>query len=334
MKRQNHLFEHIVDYQNIRLAFLKAVRGKRASPAVVFFCRNIDKNLLRLRQRLLVEDLEVEWGAYRQFTITDPKQRIISAVPFEDRIIHHAVMNVLEPVFERQFIFHTYACRKGKGTHAAVKFAFSTGKANPYFLKLDMRKYFDSIDHAVLKSQLVRLIKDKKIISLLFGIIDGYCTTEGKGIPIGNLTSQFFANVYLSAMDHFILENLRPQGYARYMDDFVLWEQDKNRLKQQLDVIQSYVNDTLHLTLKQPILGKTAQGLPFLGFLIKDRGIYVLQKSKQRMWNRAKTISGETGTLISEEKAQERLLSVFAAVGLARTNAIRYNILHGCGFGF
>ena len=158
MKRQNHLFDDIVDYGNIRLAFLKALRGNRSSSGAINFCRNIDENLASLRDKLIT--LNCGWGDYHSFMITDPKPRVISAAPFEQRIMHHAIMNILEPVFERPLIYHSYACRKGKGTHAAVQYAFKQCKSNQFFLKLDVRKYFDSIDHETLKTLLRKLIKD------------------------------------------------------------------------------------------------------------------------------------------------------------------------------
>ena len=151
MKRQNYLFEKITDYNNIRLAFLKALRGNRSSPSAVDFCQDIDKNLASLRDKLLT--LNCEWGSYRSFWINDPKPRIISAAPFEQRVMHHAIINIIAPVLERPLIYHCYACRKGKGTHAAVLYAFGQCKTKKYFLKLDVRKYFDSIDHGVLKTQ-------------------------------------------------------------------------------------------------------------------------------------------------------------------------------------
>jgi transposase InsO family protein len=154
MKRRNNLFGNIVDYTNIRMAFLKAIRGKRAAGEALLFCRNIDAHLNEIRTRLLSE--HIRWGAYHHFTITDPKKRIISAAPFEDRIIHHAVMNVLEPLFERQMVYHNYACRRDKGMHSAVRYAFSKCKGTAWFLKLDIRKYFDSINHEVLKDCLRR----------------------------------------------------------------------------------------------------------------------------------------------------------------------------------
>ncbi|HHU35982.1 MAG TPA: hypothetical protein GXZ47_02000 [Treponema sp.] len=332
MKRQNHLFELIIEYQNIRLAFIKAIRGKRNSTSVLLFCRNIDKNLAKIRKRL--ETLNPNWGHYRSFTITDPKERIISAAPLEERIMHHAIMNILEPIFERQLIFHTYACRKGKGTHVAVLYAFRHCKSSSYFLKLDVRKYFDSIDHIVLKQQIFRLIKDTRTLFLLVGIIDSYHTDSGKGLPIGNLTSQFFANLYLSSLDHYILEVLKPAGYVRYMDDFVLWGSCTGELQTMLNQIELFTTENLKLTLKTPVLGKTTQGLPFLGFLIKARGIYLLRTSKSRMRKRVKTIQTELSIgKIDELKAAQRANSINAAVLLARTQKFRATLWNGSGFG-
>jgi len=322
MKRQNFLFENIVTYNNIRLAFLKAVRGNRSSPQAVNYCRNLDNNLSLLRTKLLT--LNCGWGGYKSFLITDPKLRTISTAPFEQRIMHHAIMNILEPVFDRPMIRHSYACRKGKGTHAAVLYAFRQCKTSPYFLKLDIRKYFDSIDHEILKEQLRRLIKDTRVIALLDGIIGSYETAPDKGVPIGNLTSQFFANLHLAFLDHYILEKLRPCAYCRYMDDFVLWSDSQEKLKTMFTLVDEYVTQNLKLSVKPPVFGNAACGLPFLGFLIKEKGIYLMQKSKRRVKERMTEISAAlyTGN-ITEEKAAEQARSVFAAISLARTNRFR-----------
>jgi len=260
--------------------------------------------------------------------ITDPKLRTISTAPFEQRIMHHAIINVLEPILDRPMIHNSYACRKGKGTHSAVLYAFDQCKTKPYFLKLDIRKYFDSIDHNILKMQLRKLIKDIRVLILLDGIIDSYQTAPERGVPIGNLTSQFFANMYLASMDHYILEKLNPSAYCRYMDDFVVWSTSQKQLKEMFAKITEYVNKNLNLYLKPPVFGKTSQGLPFLGFLVKDKGIYLLQKSKRRVKERMKEISALIyKNNITEIKAAERLRSVFAAISLARTNQFRKLII-------
>jgi hypothetical protein len=325
MKRTNSLFDNIVDYHNIRMAFLKAIRGKRSSPAVVRFCAQVNSNLSAIRRRL--ESFPPQWGAYRHFTVTDPKLRTISAVPFEDRIIHHTLMNVLEPFFEKPLVDHCYACRKEKGTQKAVLYAFSRCKTNTAFLKLDVRKYFDSIDHIVLKRQLTRILKDERVLLILFSIIDSYQTETGKGLPIGNLTSQYFANLYLSSLDHYILEHLKPAAYVRYMDDMVLWD-EPSRLRISLMNIQTFLNEQLGLSLKQSLMGKTAQGLPFLGYLIKSKGMYLSAASKRRMENKAvTTMRLFNNGLLSEEQTAMKLQSVFVSALLARSIAFR---LHLC----
>jgi hypothetical protein len=310
------------------LAFLKTIRGIRNSSSVIHFCKNTGRNLTIIQEKLT--NLDCGWGNYKTFYIFDPKKRAINTAPIDQRIMHHAIMNILEPVLERPMIYHSYACRKGKGTHAALEYAFAQCKSQQCFLKLDVRKYFDSIEHHVLKLQLRRFIKDKHVITLLDGVIDSYETEPGKGVPIGNRTSHYFANFYLAVMDHFILEKLRPSGYCRYMDDFVLWADTQSELKRMYNDITEFTEKTLSLTLKQPVFGKTSSGLPFLGFLIKQNGIYLLQKSKKRVKNRLNEITFLLkNSFITEGKAGERVISVIAAIALARTLKFRLNLLKG-----
>ena len=315
MNRAGNLFEKICDIQNLHEAYYKASKNKRFTSGYINFRKDSETNLEKLRKSLL--DGKYTHGQYRHFIITDPKQRLISAAPFPDRVMHHAIMNVLEPVFERQFIFHTYACRKGKGTHAAARYAFKCSGRSEFFLKLDVRKYFDSIDHTVLKQFLCRIIKDARCLELLFGVIDSYkIDFEGdsvgrkKGLPIGNLTSQFFANFYLSALDHFILEKLKPEGYVRYMDDMVIFGDSVKNLKNIFDEVDHFCLEKLALFLKIPVFGKTFRGVPFLGWRITKDRIFLLSKTKRRMKNRLKEIQKAK---ITEEKAVERTKAVYAA---------------------
>ena len=244
--------------------------------------------------------------------------------------MHHAIMNVLEPIFERQLVHHSYACRKGKGTHAAVLQAFALCKGRRCFLKLDVRRYFDSIDHAILKTRLARIIKDGRTLFLLGGVIDSFCTNPGKGLPIGNLTSQFFANYYLSGMDHFIMETLRPSGYVRYMDDFVSWHEDAGALRRMHGQVEQYVARELQLTLKPPVFGSGPPGLPFLGFRIASGGIFLPRKVRDRIKGHARDMEQllRCGG-IGEEKAAERMRSVLAAISLARSRGFRVSLWHG-----
>lgn len=290
MKRVDNLFEQITDLNNLKFAYLKALKGKRYTPEVLIYTKRIDKNLFNLKIQL--ENETYNHGKYRQFKIYDPKERLITAASFEDRIIHHAIMNILEPVFEKQFIFHTYACRKGKGTHKAVDYASKKAKQCEYFLKLDVRKYFDNVNHAVLKAKLFRIIKDDKCLRLLFSIIDSY-GDGNKQLPIGNLTSQFFANFYLSSMDHMVLETLKPHGYVRYMDDVIIFEDSKKRLLEIYNVLNDFVVNKLQLTFKQPVINKCVNGIPFLGFLIKRNSISILSKNWKRKIRKLKQMDKE-----------------------------------------
>ena len=202
-----------------------------------------------------------------------------------------------------------------------ARYAFKCAGRSEFFLKLDVRKYFDSIDHTVLKQFLCRIIKDARCLELLFGVIDSYkIDFEGdsvgrkKGLPIGNLTSQFFANFYLSALDHFILEKLKPEGYVRYMDDMVIFGDSIKELKRIFDEVERFCLEKLTLFLKVPVFGKTFFGVPFLGWRITKDRIFLLSKTKRRMKNRLKEIqkSFERGK-ITEEKAVERTKAVYAA---------------------
>lgn len=287
MKRTGNLFEHITGFNNLRAAYLKAVKGKRLSNVALIFDLKTDENLCRIKKEL--ESGEYKIGKYRQFKIYDPKERLITAARFEDRIVHHAIMNVLEPVFERQFIFHTYACRKEKGTHKAVQYAFKKAGICKYFLKLDVRKYFDSIPHKKLKELLFRIIKDKKCLALLFEIIDSYTVSDGRGLPIGNLTSQFFANYYLSPLDHFVLEKLKPKGYARYMDDIAVFSDSKSELKDILAEMQKFI-EPFSLLFKPPVINSCRNGVPFLGFSVSDKRISLLNRTRRRKMRKARRL--------------------------------------------
>ena len=309
MKRAKSLFNQIISYENVRLAWIKARRHKTSKNVVKNFSKNVNKNLLIVQKNLTSKPAIL--SSYSQFTIYEPKERLISVVPFIDRVMHHAIMNVLEPVFEKQFIFHTYACRKGKGSHKAIKYAFSKAKNCEYFLKLDVKKYFENIDHNILKRKLSKIIKDKECLDLLFDIIDSFSIE--KGLPIGNLTSQFFANLYLSELDHFVLENLKPSGYCRYMDDFILFSNSKIDLKKMLNSIESFCLNNLLLTLKPYILGKSKDGIAFLGYKITCKDVDLLQKSKKRKKQKLRRINYEfENYFISETKYIERVKCLFS----------------------
>jgi retron-type reverse transcriptase len=243
MKRYKHLFEQVCSFENLHAAAYAALRGKRGKkPAAAFFA-NLEEELVALRFELL--DGTYRHGDYHYFQIHEPKERRVAAAPFRDRVVHHAIVRVVEPLFEARFIEDSFACRKGKGTHAGMRRAAQLARKYPYALKCDIRKYFANIDHEILSNQLARVIGDQCLLDLMNGILASHSEGSrmiwgddlfsvrriGRGLPIGNLTSQFWANVYLNALDHFVKHELRCKGYIRYMDDFLLFSHNKVRLK-------------------------------------------------------------------------------------------------------
>lgn len=286
MNRAGNLYNSIADIENLRLAFWKAKRGKEAKLEVVNFSRDLDINLNRLRELLLEEKLAL--GDYHYFTIYDPKERVICAASFPERILHHAIMNVCHPVFEKFQIFESYATRPGKGQYAALERAKIYNRKHHWFFKLDIRKYFDSISHQLLYSKVERLFKDKKLLNLFKNIIDSYQVTDGFGIPIGNLTSQYFANYFLGFADHFIKEVLNVKAYVRYMDDMVIWGDDKAKLLCIKNQFISYIEDKLDLNIKPATFQRVEKGLPFLGYVLFSNNVRLNRNSKKRFLSKYK----------------------------------------------
>lgn len=238
-------------------------------------------NLAALRAELLRGDVAV--GAYRYFMVRDPKPRCICAASFRERVLHHAIMNVCEAEFERVAIHDSYACRSGKGTHAAVRRARYFASRHAYCVKLDIRKYFDSIDHAALMDLLERRFKDSAVLRLFARIVASYETAPGKGLPIGNLTSQHFANHYLGALDHHVKETLGVRGYLRYMDDFLLWTDSRGEARRLLHEVRAFLREELRLELKPPQLRPAVAGLDFLGFRVHPDHVGLSRRSRRRV---------------------------------------------------
>ena len=270
MKRFGNLWESVVSFENLRIAALEASKAKRQSAPVQNFLFNLEPNIINLQNQLITS--EYKPGAYSYFTIYEPKERKICAAPFVDRVVHHAVCRVMDPSLERIYVPQSYACRTNKGMHKAIDKAQGYLRSSKYFLKCDIEKFFDSVDHEVLKSCLRLKFKDKQLLELLDKIIDHPVpgNPTGRGLPIGNLTSQHFANFLLTGMDIKILEEIRPEGYVRYMDDFVLFVDDKSKLHEAKRIIRNYLfeNLRLKLKLKGSFIAPGYHGLPFLGFQI------------------------------------------------------------------
>ena len=327
MKRAGFLIDRVADIDNLRLALWKACKGKEAKNEVFNYCNYPDKNLLFLRNQILAGKVEV--GNYNTFTIFDPKKRQICAAPFAQRVLHHALMNVCDPYFERKQIFDSYACRKGKGSYAALQRASVFTKKYQWFLKFDVIKYFDSVSHNILKIQLQQLFKDEKLLRILFSIIDSYEIESGKGLPIGNLTSQYFANHFLSAADHLVKEQLKTPAYVRYMDDMVLWHNDKKELIEAGRKFQQFINQQLVVQLKPPCLNKNTRGLPFLGYLIFKNKINLAYRSRKRFIKKL----NEYEMNLEEEKYsqaqyQQHVLPLLAFTRYADAKGFRQKVIN------
>ena len=280
MKREGFLIERIADPDNLRLAFWKARKGKEHKTDVADYRRNLDSNLMILREELLSGDIRV--GGYYYFRIYDPKERLICAASFPERVLHHAVMNVCHAIFERFQTDDSYATRIGKGQYAALERAKAHTRRYRWFCKLDVRKFFDSIDHEVLYVKLCRKFKDPVLLGIFRRIIDSYEASPGRGLPIGNLTSQYFANFYMAYIDHYVREKLHIPAYVRYMDDMVLWHDDKKELLRISKLLTSFIGDELCMTLKPECVNSTGKGLPFLGYVLFPAIVRLNGNSKKR----------------------------------------------------
>ncbi len=280
MKRHNHLLDKICDLENLYTAYYKARRGKEAKQEVVAYTRRLDRNIAELQRQIRSGNADV--GNYRQFVIHDPKERVICAAPFSQRVLHHALMNVCGELMDRRQIYDSYACRVGKGSYAALERAGNFHRKYAWCVKMDVRKYFDSIDHVVLKKQLYRLFKEPALLNCFYAIIDSYEVMPGRGLPIGNLTSQFCANHYLCGLDHYVLEGLSPGAYVRYMDDMMMYGNDRALLSRQAQAVERYLREELHLELKVLDIRPTRLNTQFLGYRLSKGPMLLSRRSMKR----------------------------------------------------
>lgn len=269
MKTYKHLYDHICEKDNVRRAYQKARLGKRKKFYVRKFEANVDANIKQLHQDLLNET----WMPlpYKEFIAYEPKERLIRAPQFRDRIIHHALIRVLESIYDKILIYDTYASRKDKGTHAAVNRLtqfLRRDRDNAFVFHGDVRKFFDNIDHETLIAILRKKIADERVITLIKKIL----TNQGisLGVTLGNYTSQWFANIYLNELDYFAKHDLGVKHYIRYMDDFLLLSDSKSELHSWKNQIEKFLNEKLKLELhpvKRQIFPSNT-GVDFLGYTV------------------------------------------------------------------
>lgn len=290
-----NLWDNVVDFENMYFAYRAAGHGKRYRYESLRFAEELEENLITLQNELI-------WGMYhprppREFYVLEPKKRLISAPAFRDRVVHHALVRVIEPVFERKFVKETFACRTGLGTHAAMQHMLWCSRVakrrwgSYYVLKCDIRKFFPSINHDVLKRTVRRSIRDRDVLQLIDTIIDSH-GESGRGIPIGALTSQLLANVYMDPLDHFLKEECRVKYYARHMDDFVILHQDKRYLQGLLCEIEAYLHDRLDVNLN-PKTGifPGSHGIDFCGYRIWPTHIKPRKSTVKRAKRRLKKLA-------------------------------------------
>lgn len=330
MKRFGFLYNKIAEMDNLKTAFWKAYRHKRGVPEAELFRSSLAAELDSLRSALLKDDVAV--GDYHYFRIYDPKERLICAASFRERVLHHAVMNVCDTCFECPLITDTYACRKGMGLHSCIERAKVYTRRYKWYLKLDVRKYFDSVDHVHLKELLCRLFKDARLISLFERIIESYESSSGRGIPIGNLTSQYFANYYLSGLDHLVKEEMGVLGYVRYMDDFVLWDDSKEKLKEALGIIESFCMDKRNLKLKPPCLNRCSDGISMLGYRVFPEKVLLTHRSRKRFVRKLKLCYEELNAgMIDQDEFAERTLPLCAYIEHADSRGFRNGVIKEFG---
>jgi RNA-directed DNA polymerase len=280
MKRINNLYHQICTVENLQLADSIAQKGKNTQPGVKAHNKNRESNIHVLHEMLINKTYKT--SAYTTFKIYEPKERVISRLPyFPDRITHHAVMNILEPIFVSVFTADTYSCIKKRGIHAtakALRTALNIGTGTQYCLKLDIKKFYPSVDHEILKQLLRHKIKDNDLLWLLDEIID-----SSDGLPIGNYLSQYLANYYLTFFDHWLKEQKQVKYYFRYADDMVILSDDKQYLHQLLSDIRNYLQEELKLIVKEnyQVFPVDARGIDFVGYVFHHSHTLLRKSIKQ-----------------------------------------------------
>ena len=322
MKRDYISIERIADYSNLVLAFHKAAKGKRYRTDVQGFLKKFNQNIHKLSKAILNQ--KMPYGNFREFTIYDPKKRIIHAACFEDRIFHHAIMNLAGSTLERAMSPYSYACRPQKGVHKAVKQVQKNLQRFQYYGKIDISGYFAAIDHEQLMQVLQRRYSGKAFIQQLHRIIQSHHSDSQQGLPIGSLTSQYFANYYLDGLDRYLESEPNVRAYARYMDDIIWWCDDRQTTKSTLQAIQQWLSEQRKLTVKQGSqVQSSLQGVTYCGFRITQGAVRLSKRKKQRFLQRRQYWEGlyQQGK-VSSLQLQKAYASVHAIA--AHTDSLRW----------
>lgn len=292
-----HIFHHIISVENLLVSWREFLRGKKKRRDVAEFSLNFLDNILSLHKKL--KEKTYRHGGYQAFKINDPKPRNIHKASVRDRLVHHAIYRILYPYFDRKFIFDSYSCQIGKGTHRAIyrfrNFGRVVSKNNTracWVLKCDIRKFFANIDHRILKNILEKYVGDKDVLWLFTQVIDSFETKNklGVGLPLGNLTSQLLVNIYMNKLDHHIKRELKIKFYIRYADDFVILHENKSYLGKIIPKISEFLEKELKLSLHpDKVFIKTlSSGVDFLGWVNFPKHRILRASTKRRMMRKLK----------------------------------------------
>jgi len=341
MKIYKNVFEKIISPENLFLAWDNFKVGKTKKKDIQAFEWKLEQNIFQLAREL--RGRSYRHGSYASFYIRDPKQRHIHKAEVRDRILHHAVFAVLNPIFEPVFISHSFSCRIDKGTHKGVIALEKMVRKETqnytqpcFILKCDVKKFFDTVDHGILMSILTRRIKDENAVGLLKEIVDSFSSEQSdiftaRGLPIGNLTSQLFANIYLNELDQFVKNKLRIKYYARYTDDFVIVGDTKKELESILIKVGSFLKNNLLLELhpKKIVIKKYSQGVDFLGYIVLPHYQALRTKTKKRIFNKLKIriVQHKAGE-ISEKSLSQSLQSYLGVLLHADTYELKQELLN------
>lgn len=295
-KTTGGLWAKIIEFENLYQAFQEARRGKRYRWEVMRFASNLEENLINLQNHLIWKTWEP--GTHREFTVYEPKMRMIQAPPFQDRVMHHALVRIVDPLFERKFIEDSFACRVNKGTQRAVfraqnflRIAKRLWGDDVYVLKADISKYFASIRHDVLMGEVERTISDKDVLWLWRRIISGYGHDAGVGLPVGALTSQLSANIMLNRLDHVAKDTMGIRFYVRYMDDFVAVLQDKAAAKKAMRELGEAVNGLALSLNPKTAIHPWQRGIDFCGYRIWPTHILPRKRNIKRAKSSLKSMA-------------------------------------------
>jgi RNA-directed DNA polymerase len=351
MKIYRHIFDELISLENLFAAWDQFRRGKRQRWEVMEFEFNLEQNIFEIHREL--KNRSYRHGHYTSFSINDPKPRKISKACVRDRLVHQAVFNILNPIFEPTFIPNSFSNRVGKGTHAGVEeLARLLRQESKNFrkpclaLKCDIKKFFDSVNHKVLMEIISRRIKDPAALNLIKEIVESFEKTPGKGppatgeerragLPLGNLTSQIFANIYLNELDQFIKHRLKVKKYVRYTDDFLIVSTDKKYLARTLPALDCFLRARLNLALhpQKIVIRKFRQGLDFLGYVNLPHYRLLRAKTKQRIWRKIKTAREELAAgSLSEFSFQQTFNSYLGVLSHADAFKLMQNLKNWNGF--